>query len=103
MLTLRVERNTEKNQMTEYNQRDEYFKMLQDFVTKAANETGHFHRMKALENVANMLDACEKLEINRMTKLMDNRLLNQLQRGENQMSHFYPQIPNSARKTELAS
>jgi len=64
MLTLRVERNTEKNQMTEYNQRDAYFEMLKDFVAKAQKETGHYHRLKALESIADMVAACRQLENN---------------------------------------
>ena len=56
--------------MSDYNQRDEYFKMLTDFVAKAAKETGHYHRIKALDNVADMLDACRQLEITRMEETM---------------------------------
>ncbi len=65
MIILRVERNTaEKTKMTEYNQRDAYFEMLKDFVAKAQKETGHYHRLKALESIADMVAACRQLENN---------------------------------------
>ena len=58
--------------MSDYNQRDEYFKMLKDFVAKAANETGHYHRITALAYVADMVDACRQLEVTRMTEIRDS-------------------------------
>lgn len=56
-----------EDHQNKYNQRDEYFNMLADFVAKAANETGHYHRIKALESVADMVDACKELETSRVT------------------------------------